>query len=131
MLENNTRRFPQRRGRPGGRGGWGGRGGRGRTQGRSYNLNNRTPKFKVNSTDLEGYTFDCSDYKQAEKYVSTVKRIAEYVGAEYKYGGDIHSTLENKVRVTIPQPVTPLADPMPLLESSIFDNEIDIYMKRR
>ena len=39
------------------------------------------PKFKGNSTDQEGYTFDCSDYKQAEKYVSTIKRIAEYVGA--------------------------------------------------
>ena len=43
--------------------------------------------------DLEVYTFDCSDYKQAEKYVSTIKRIAEYVGAEYKYGSDIRSTL--------------------------------------
>ena len=65
MLENDTRRFPQRIGRLGGSGGRGGRGGLGRNQGRSYNQNNRTPKFKVNSTDLEGYTFDCSDYKQA------------------------------------------------------------------
>ena len=65
MSENDTRRFPQRRGRPGGRGGQGGLGGRSRTQGRSYNKNNRTPKFKGNSTDLKGYTFDCSDYKQA------------------------------------------------------------------
>ena len=75
------KKIPQRRGRLGGRGGQGGRGGCGKTQGRSYNQNNRTPKFKGNSTDLEGYTFDCSDYKQAEKYVSTIKRIAEYVGA--------------------------------------------------
>ena len=102
MSENDTRRFPQRRGRLGGRGGQGGRGGRGRTQGSSYNQNNRTPKFKRNSTDLEGYTFDCSNYKQAEKYVSTIKRIAEYVGAEYKYGGDIRSTLKNEVLITIP-----------------------------
>ena len=82
MSENNTRRFPQRRGRPGGRGVQGGCGGRRRTQDCSYNQNNRTPKFKGNSTDLEGYTFDCSHYKQAEEYVSTIKRIAEYVGAE-------------------------------------------------
>ena len=74
---------------------------------------------------------DCNDYKQAEKYVSAIKSIAEYVGAEYKYDGDIHSTLENEVRTTIPQLVTPAADPMPLLESSILDKEIDIYMKRR
>ena len=121
MSENDTRRSPQRRGRPVGRGGRGGRGVRGRTQGRSYNQNNRTPKFKGNSTDLEGYEFDCSDYKQDEKYVSMIKRIAEYVGSEYKYGGDIRSTPKNKVRITIAQPVNPATDPMHLLESMIFD----------
>ena len=63
--------------------------------------------------------------------MSTIKRIASYVGAEYKYGGEICSTLENEVRIKIPQPVTPVADPMPLIESRIFDKEIDIYMKRR
>ena len=78
MSENNTRISPQRRGCPGSRGGRGSRGVHGRTQGRSYNQNNRTTKFKGNSTDLEGYTFNCSDYKQAEKYVSTIKRITEY-----------------------------------------------------
>ena len=131
MSENNTRRFPQGRGRLVGRGGQGGRGGRGRTQARSYNQNNRTPKFKGNSMYLEGYTFDCSDYKHAEKYVSMIKRIAEYVGVEYKYGGDIRSTLENEARTTIPQPATPASDPMPLLESRILDKEINIYTKWR
>ena len=48
--------------------------------------------------------------------MSTIKRIDEYVVAEYKYGGDIRSTLENGVRITIPQPVTPTTDPIPLLE---------------
>ena len=63
--------------------------------------------------------------------MSTIKRIAEYVGEEYKYGGDIRSTLENELRITISQPVTPVADPIPLIESRIFDKEINIYMKRR
>ena len=62
--------------------------------------------------------------------MSTIKRISEYVGAEYKYGVDIRSTLENEVRITIPQPVTPTTDTMPLLKSRIFDKEINIYMKR-
>ena len=61
MSENDTIIFPQRRGRPGGRGGQGGRGGRGRTQGRSDNQNNRTPKFKGNSMDLESYTSRVND----------------------------------------------------------------------
>ena len=121
MSENDTRRLPQRRGRPGVRVVKGGHGGRGRTQGLSYNQNNRNPKFKGNSTDLEGYTFDFSDYKQAEKYVSMIKRIAEYLGAEYKYGSDIRSTLENEVQIIISHPVTPVADTIPLFESSIFD----------
>ena len=77
MSENDTRRFPQSRGHPGDICGQGGLGGRGRTQGCSYNQNNHTPKFKGNNTDLEGYTFDYSDYKQAKKYVLTIRRIAE------------------------------------------------------
>ena len=63
--------------------------------------------------------------------MSTIKRITEYVGSEYKYGGDIRSTLDNELRIKIPQPVAPTTDPMPLLESRIFDKEIDIYMKIR
>ena len=35
------------------------------------------------------------------------------------------------MRITIPQPVTPVADIMTFLKSSIFDKEMDIYMKRR
>ena len=130
MSENDTRRSPQQKGCPVGRGGRGGRRGRGRTQVSSYNQNNCNPKFKGNSTDLEGYTFDCSGYKQAENYVSTIKRITEYAGAEYNHGCDIRSTLYNEVRIKIPQPVTPVADPMSLLESRIFNKEIDIYTKR-
>ena len=34
------------------------------------------------------------------------------------------------MRITIPQTVNPTTDPMTLLESRIFDKEIDIYMKR-
>ena len=35
------------------------------------------------------------------------------------------------MRITIPQSVTLVSDPINLLESRIFDKEIDIYMKRR
>ena len=31
---------------------------------------------------MEGYILDCSDYKKANKYVKTTKRIAEYVGVD-------------------------------------------------
>ena len=66
-----------------------GRGGRGdcsnlsRT-GQIQNKKSRpiSQKFKWNSSDLEGYIFDCSDSRQAKKYMTAINKIAEYVGAE-------------------------------------------------
>ena len=100
-------------GRGGGRGaGKGaGRGGRGdcSNRTRSGQIQNQTSrpvskKFKGNSSDLEGYIFDCSDSRQADTYITAIKRIAEYVGAEFKYGGDIRSSIENSKRFEIPMP---------------------------
>ena len=72
-------------GRGGGKGG--GRGGRGDRSNRSLsgqiqNQKSRpiTQRLKGNSSDLEGYIFDCSDSRQADKYITAIKRIAEYVG---------------------------------------------------
>ena len=93
-------------GRGGGRGGdnGGGRGGRGDRSNRSRSgqiQNQRSrpiaQKFKGNYSDLEGYIFDCSDRRQANKYITAIKRIAEYVGAEFKYGGDIRSFVLSSV----------------------------------
>ena len=72
-------------GREGGRGGGkgGGRGGRGgrSNQSRPGQIKNQrsrpiVQKFKGNSSDLEGYSFDCSDSRQADKYITAIKRIA-------------------------------------------------------
>ena len=43
---------------------------------------------------MEGYSLDCSGYKQSDKYVTSINHIYEYVGSEYKQGGDIRSTIE-------------------------------------
>ena len=102
--------------RGGGRGGGkgGGRGGRGyrSNQSRSGQIKNQrsrpiAQKFKGNYSDLEGYIFDCSDSRQADKYITAIKRIAEYVGAEFKYGGDILSSIENSKRFEILLPTAP------------------------
>ena len=103
-------------GRGGGRGAGkgGGRGGRGDRSNRSrsgqiQNQKSRpvSQKFKGNSSDLEGYIFDCSDSRQADKYITAIKIIAEYVGAEFKYGGDIRLSIENFKRFEIPMPTAP------------------------
>ena len=93
-----------RRGSPSGRSG--GRTGN-RTSGSGGSIRRqRQPllKFKGNCADLHGQIFDCSDYKQADMYVSTLKRISEYVGASYKHGGDIRSSIINEQKLVIPNP---------------------------
>ena len=112
--------------------GRGGRGGRGRTP------SSQQPKFKGNCTELSGFIFDCTDYRQADTYVTTVKRIADYVGAEYKHGGDIRSSIVNEVAYVIPIPTTPTppvdpAKPTPeeTVASMIFKGELESYVKRK
>jgi len=81
--------------------------------------------------------FDCSDYKQADRYQSTVKRISEYVGSEFKHDGDIRSSSVNETKTTIPPPSIPLiVDPLaPTAQEQlllmIFKGEVDAYIKRK
>ena len=113
-------------------GGWGGRGDYS-NRSRSSHLQNRKSrpqvnKFKGNSTALEGYIFDCSDSKQADKFITAIKRILEHVGTEYKYGGNICSSVENSTRFAIPLPVVP-DDTANDLTRSVATKKIDIYVK--
>ncbi len=66
--------------------------------------NQPSSKFQGQCEALKDYIFDCSDYKQADRYVNTVKRISEYVGSEYKNGGDIRSSIVNETKFMIPIP---------------------------
>ena len=73
----------------------GGRGGRGRgapgargmvrggkkPQAKPTTIN--STKFKGNCAELQGCIFDCSDYKQADTFVSTLKRVSEHIGSTY------------------------------------------------
>ena len=124
-------------GRGGGRGGCkgGGRGSRGDSSNRSrsgqiQNQKSRTvtQKFKGNSSDLEGYIFDFSDSRQADKYITEIKIIAEYVGAEFKYGGDIRSSIENSKRFEIPMSIAPSDNDTDIF-LIILNRKIDIYVK--
>ena len=117
-------------GKGGGRGGRGDRSNRSRP-GQIQNQKSRpvTQKFKGNSSDLEGYIFDCSDSRQADKYITAIKRIAEYVGAEFKYGGDIRPSIKNSKRLEIPMPTAPGDNDTALLKI-ILNRKIYIYVQR-
>ena len=132
-----SRSFPRHGGPPSGRSPTGqghglGRGGRSGTPQPS-----RQPiaKFRGNCTDLSGYIFDCSDYKQADTFVNTLKHISEeYVGAKYKNGGDIRSSIINEAKLTIPilaSPQTPVDAPVEEVAKMIFKGELDEYIKRK
>jgi hypothetical protein len=66
--------------------------------------------------------------------MTNIKRIANYLGAEYKQGGDICSTIENKIALTIPVPHEPalIGNATELLVSQklIFKGQIDQYICR-
>ena len=72
-------------------------------------------KFKGNTPELDGFIFDWSDNKQADRYVTAMKRIAEHIGTNYHNGGDICSTIEQGKRFDIPKPIAP----------STTNNEVD------
>lgn len=73
---------------------------RGNRGGRNNATNNqmivpRQPKFEGKCSELKGHIYDCSDSRQAEVYSKTTKEIAEYVGRNYKYGGDARLAVES------------------------------------
>ena len=82
--------------------------GRGRGRGPGNRPQQQPPaRFKGNQSELQGQIFDCSDYKQADTFVSTLKRISEYIGAHYKHGGDICSSILQGAIVTLVIPTAP------------------------
>ena len=89
-----------------------GRGGRGRGRPNAARKPQAKPqvstkKFQGNHDKLQGCIFDCSDSRQADLFVTTLKRISEHLGSEYKHGGDIRSSILNETKFTIPVPVAP------------------------
>jgi hypothetical protein len=94
-----------------------------------------TGRFNGNCAELSGYIFDWSDYRQTDKYVTNMKRTAEYLGAMYKQGGDIRSTIENKLALQIPISAEPrvigAAIALSTAQTLTFKGEINKYIMRR
>lgn len=88
-----------------------------------------------NNDKLQGCIFDCSDSKQANTFVSTLKQILEHVSAEFKNSGDIRSSIINEACFTIPTPTAPTIanpdalTPVKMVANLIFKGKIDAYIK--
>ena len=79
--------------------------------------------------------FDSSNLRQVDKYVTNLKRIAKYIGAEYKQGSDIRLTIENETQLQIPpvpaEPiiVQPATEMTTSSQELIFKGQIDQCIK--
>ena len=93
-------------------------------------------KFQGACEALKDYIFDCSDHRQADCYANSLKRISEYVGSEYKNGGDIQSSVINETKFTVPTPTAPtVADPDnptpdEKLQLRLHEKRLDAMVKR-
>ena len=72
---------------------------------------------------------DCRNSKQADKFITAMKKISEHVGTKYKYRGGICSSIKNSTRFAIPLPLVP-AGTVNALTKTISAKEIYIYVKR-
>ena len=109
----------------------------------------RSTGSRINEIEeLKTHYYDCSSYKQADRYVTTTKAIKEYVGKNYSNGEDIRATLENMEKLHIENHKDPAedytditddngnvtttaVDQVTYLERKVYENEIIAMVKRR
>ena len=84
---------------------------------------------------MKEHIFDCSDHRQADCFANTLKRISEYVGSEYKNGGDIRSSVVNETKFKVPVPTKPVpADalaktPEEEIQEKLWEKRLNVVIK--
>ncbi len=64
------------------------------------------------------------------QYTETLKAIADYVGQEYKHGGDIRYMIKNMTDYVFVRPQDPM-DNASQFEIEYWKKELDMFWKRR
>ena len=126
------------------------------TTGSGGGASNDAKKFKPRSSssvftgacsELKGKTYDCTTYKQADRYILTTKAIVDYVGRTFNNGGDISASIQNETLLVIPLPADPAdnysdivdtngtvtrtaRDQVKYVEDKLFSLELSSHMKR-
>jgi hypothetical protein len=101
----------------------------------NYRVSNKpvvkAPIFEGKCTDLSGYTYDCSDPKQAaDMYTRTTKEIGEYVGRTYKYGSDTRQAIENLAPPVLAMPTDPKAGSS-RTEEKVWELSVTEFVKQK
>ena len=108
----------------------------GRGTGRSGRGNRRTTTATISRQQFEGVTeelkgeiFDLVGSRSADLFIKTKKAVANYIGQTYQHSGDIRRAIETLTLPTIPMPIAPVADPIPVLLAAIFSEQVKEYVK--
>jgi hypothetical protein len=89
----------------------------------------REQKFSGKCDSLSGFVYDCSDGKQSDRFNIVTKEIAEYVGRDYPYGGDIRWTLHNLELFKEEEP-NELTVASSVLTKRMWKKRVDKYINR-
>jgi hypothetical protein len=89
----------------------------------------RELKFNGKCDSLIGFVYDCSDGKQSDRLNIVTKEIAEYVGRDYPYGGDIRWTIQNLELFKEEEP-SELAASSSVLKKRMWKKRVDKFIKR-
>ena len=87
-------------------------------------------KFEGQCPELAGHIFDCSDGRQVNKYVVTLRELAYYVGQNYSYGSNIRWTILKEKKATIPMPADLPATGGTRAEIRVWEKKVDEVVKR-
>jgi hypothetical protein len=87
-------------------------------------------RFMGGNISLQGKTFEISSRDAVHQYTEILKAIADYVGQEYKHGGDIQYMIENMVDYNFVRPQDP-SNNATQFEIESWKKELDMFWKRR
>jgi hypothetical protein len=89
----------------------------------------RELKFAGKCDGLSGFVYVCSEGKQSDRFNIVAKEIAEYVGREYRFGGDIRWTIQNISLYTEEEPKE-CADATAAVKKRMWERRVDEFIKR-
>jgi hypothetical protein len=90
----------------------------------------REPKFAGKCDGLSGFVYDCSDGKQSDRFNIVTREIAEYVGREYRFGGDIRWKIQNLSLYSEEEPKE-CTDATSAVKKRMWERRVDEFVKRK
>ncbi len=134
-VNNNNRNNNPGRGSAGGRGG----GGSKKNNGKQRKGDKHTKKlltgsksdFKGNTTDMNGYVFECVDESgDRTQFSKTLEVLGQYSSKKFKFPEDLRTLFKEPPRSPYITPPTEPGENATKLEQSLWDSKVAAYSKR-